>query len=47
MEEKELYTWDQMACEIGGFIGLVIGMSILSLIEIIVYVCLLVARKFI
>lgn len=47
MEEKELYTWDQMACEIGGFIGLVIGMSILSLIEIIVYIVLLIARKLI
>ena len=47
MEEKELYTWDKMACEIGGFIGLVIGMSILSLIEIIVYIVLLIARRFI
>ena len=35
MEEKELYTWDQMACEIGGFLGLVMGASMLSMIEII------------
>ena len=35
MEEKVLYTWDQMACEIGGFLGLVMGASMLSMIEII------------
>jgi len=34
MEEKELYPWDQMACEIGGFLGLVMGASMLSMIEI-------------
>ncbi|XP_066928000.1 acid-sensing ion channel 5-like [Clytia hemisphaerica] len=35
MEEKEMYPWDQMACEIGGFLGLVMGASMLSMIEII------------
>lgn len=34
IEEKELYSWYQMACEIGGFIGLVIGSSVISLVEI-------------
>lgn len=46
MEEKELYSWDQMACEIGGFIGLVIGASIISVVEIFAYVFLLILRKF-
>ena len=45
MEEKELYTWYQMACEIGGFIGLVMGMSIISLVEIFTYICLSIAKK--
>lgn len=35
MEENPLYPWKQMACEIGGFLGLVMGASMLSLIEII------------
>ncbi|XP_066931745.1 acid-sensing ion channel 4-A-like isoform X2 [Clytia hemisphaerica] len=47
MEEKELYPWDQMACEIGGLIGLVIGASIISLVEIIAYVFLVIVNKFI
>ena len=34
VEEKALYPWDQMACEIGGFLGLVMGASMLSFIEI-------------
>ena len=35
IEEKELYSWDQMACEIGGFIGLIIGSSVISVVEIV------------
>ena len=31
MEEKELYTGYQMACDVGGFIGLVMGMSLVSI----------------
>ena len=46
MEEKELYTWDQMACEVGGFIGLIMGMSIISLVEIGAYICLRLSRRF-
>ena len=45
MEEKELYTWDQMACEVGGFIGLIMGMSIISLVEIGVYLCLTLSSR--
>ena len=46
MEEKELYSWDQMACEIGGFIGLVIGASVISMVEIVTYVCLAIVKRF-
>ena len=46
MEEKELYPWDQMACEIGGLIGLVIGASVISLVEILAYIFLVVINKF-
>ena len=45
MEEKELYTWDQMACEVGGFIGLIMGMSIISLVEIGAYICLRLSKS--
>ncbi|XP_057302822.1 acid-sensing ion channel 5-like [Hydractinia symbiolongicarpus] len=47
MEEKELYSWDQMACEIGGLIGLVIGASIISLVEIFAYIFLLMFKRFV
>ena len=46
MEEKELYSWDQMACEIGGFIGLVIGASVISMVEIVAFVCLAIVKRF-
>ena len=45
MEEKEVYSWDQMACEMGGFIGLVIGASFISLIEIIASIILRLVHK--
>lgn len=40
VEEKQLYTWDQIAGEVGGFLGLVIGASFISVIEIILYLVL-------
>ena len=40
IEEKQLYSWDQIAGEVGGFIGLVIGASFISIIEIILYLIL-------
>ena len=45
MEEKALYSWDQLACEIGGFISVVIGASIISLIEVFVFLVLVVTKK--
>jgi len=45
IEEKELYSWYQMTCEIGGFVGLVIGASLISCIEIIACLVLLIIQK--
>lgn len=45
MEEKQLYTLSQMACEIGGFVGLIMGMSVISLIEVVVIIILTIAKK--
>lgn len=45
MEEKPLYSADQLTCEIGGFLGLVMGASLLSFIEIIFCSTLMVAKK--
>ena len=45
MEEKQLYTLSQMACEIGGFVGLIMGMSMISLIEIVVFIVLSIAKR--
>lgn len=47
MEEKKIYSWDQMACEIGGLIGLVIGASVISFVEIMAYCLLVLYNKFI
>ena len=46
IEEMELYTLYQMASEIGGFLGLVIGASILSFIEIFTLISLSIYRRF-
>ena len=45
MEEKQLYTLSQMACEIGGFVGLIMGMSMISLIEVVVFIVLSIAKR--
>ena len=45
MEEKPLYTLSQMACEIGGFIGVMMGMSVISIVEILVIVFLTIVKK--
>ena len=37
IEEKELYSWYQMTSQVGGFVGLIIGASLMSFVEIIVY----------
>lgn len=45
IEEMELYTLYQMACEVGGFISLVLGSSVLSFIEILSFFGLLIFDK--
>ena len=45
IEEKQLYSWDQIAGEIGGLLGLFIGASFVSAVELIVYMILTVIHK--
>ena len=45
MEEKALYSTSQLMCEVGGFVGLVMGASLLSFVEIIVCGVLYVMRR--
>ena len=45
MEEKALYSTSQLMCEVGGFVGLVMGASLLSFVEIIVCGGLYVTRR--
>lgn len=43
--ENELYSWESLLAESGGFIGLMAGMSVLSLVEIMIYGFLLIMHK--
>ena len=45
MEEKPAYTLENLFAELGGFLGLMIGSSILSLFEIITLCCLVIKKK--
>lgn len=45
LEEKELYPSRQMACEIGGFMMLTMGMSLISFVEIVAYTGLVTIDK--
>lgn len=45
IEEKESYALQEMLGEIGGFLGLMIGASCMSLLELIIYLILSVIRK--
>lgn len=45
IEEKQLFTWDQIAGQVGGFLGLVVGASFISIIEIIAYLCLCLLQR--
>lgn len=45
IQEKQLYTWDQIAGEVGGFLGLIIGVSFVSVVELLAYFSLLVLEK--
>ena len=47
MREKPLYTASQMACEIGGLVGLIMGMSVVSLIEVMFIIVLYIAKRII
>lgn len=43
--EHQVFTWDMLAGGVGGFLGLMIGASLVSLIEILVYVFLCFVQK--
>ena len=43
--ERQLHTWDQIAGEVGGFLGLIIGASFISIIEIFAYFMLCLLHK--
>ena len=45
IEEKELYPFQEMLAEIGGFLGLMIGASCMSLLELMIYLILLAIKK--
>ena len=45
IEERELYSFSEMLAEIGGFIGLLVGASCMSLLEFIVYYILLALKR--
>lgn len=45
MKEKPMYGWDQMIAELGGLLGLLIGASALSVLEIIFYLIMAVIRR--
>lgn len=44
-EEKVLFSWDQVVSEVGGLLGLVIGASVISVIEILAYFYLCCIQK--
>ena len=46
LEEQPLYSAEQMSAEIGGFLGLVVGASLLSVIELLACGSLFLLRKF-
>ena len=45
IEEKELYPRDEMLGEVGGFLGLMIGASCISLLELMAFVMLALIKK--
>ena len=45
MQEKEAYSLQNMLAEFGGFLGLMIGASALSLVEICTYLTMAVLKK--
>ena len=45
MEEKQLYTVENLFAELGGFLGLMIGISIISVVEIFAYFSMLLIKR--
>ena len=45
IQEKQLYTWDTIAGDVGGFLGLIIGASFVSVVELMVYFFLFLVEK--
>ena len=45
LEEKQAYTFENLCAELGGFLGLMIGISIISVVEMLAYVPLLLMKK--
>ena len=45
IEEKQLYGWDQILGEIGGLVGLVLGASIISLLELFAFLLICFLQK--
>ena len=45
IEERELFSFSEMLAEVGGFIGLLIGASCMSLVELIIYAILLALKR--
>ena len=46
IEEKELYQLSQLLAEVGGFLGLMVGASCLSILEILICTLIVVLRRF-
>ena len=44
-EEKQAYTFENLCAELGGFLGLMIGISIISVVEILAYFLMLLIKK--
>ena len=45
MEEKQAHTFENLCAGLGGFLGLMIGISIISVVEIFAYFLMLLIKK--
>ena len=46
LEEKQAYTFENLCAELGGFLGLMIGISTISVVEILAYLSMILVKKF-
>lgn len=46
IEEKGLYNFSEMLADIGGFLGLTVGASCLSILELVICIALMVLKRF-